>query len=224
MKLNIASTIAVAASFSTAAIGAPMSTATVEPATATHDLHTFTDEYGLTLLIDYGNTAYVGLELGLPGVDGIYAANGPQQTASGTDTWVDVHDGVEAVIDYAHPNHYTVYDSAHSPIATISYEPDTASAPESTAPPHYLMTFANGNGEVLLVDEAVDNAGILEAGIPGVDGVYMVPAGGFPVGEGTGLETWVDSADGIQVVLDRADPNHYTVYDASGSPIQTGGF
>ncbi|KAJ2862144.1 hypothetical protein GGI22_002271 [Coemansia erecta] len=216
MKFTLASTIALGAS---AAAEGLMPTATHSPA-ASHDLHTFTDAYGATLLIDYDNIAYVGLEMGIPGVDGLYAPNGPQQTASGTDTWVDVHNGMEAVIDYMHPNHYTVYDSAHSPVATISYEPQTAT-PASTAPAHYLMTFVNGNSEALLVDQAVDNAGIFAAGIPGVDGVYTVPAGGFPVGEGTGLETWVDSADGIQAVIDRANPNHYTVYDASGEPIET---
>ncbi|KAJ2551321.1 hypothetical protein EV175_003736 [Coemansia sp. RSA 1933] len=218
MKLNIA----LAASLVSTTLAAPMSTATYDvSATQTHDLHTFTDNYGATLLIDYANTAYVGLEMGIAGVDGLYAPGGPQQTASGIDTWVDVHEGVEAVIDYEHPNWYTVYDSAHNPIETISYAPQTATATESSAPSHYLMTFVNAQGDTLLVDAAVDNAGIYEAGIPGVDGVYTVPAGGFPVGQGQGLETWVDSADGIQAVIDRADPNHYTVYDNSGNPLET---
>ncbi|KAJ2655187.1 hypothetical protein IWW48_005680, partial [Coemansia sp. RSA 1200] len=94
--------------------------------------------------------------------------------------------------------------------------------PESTAPSHYLMTFVNDKGYQLLVDAGVEDVGILEAGIDGVDGVYTVPAGGFPHEDGeSGMETWIDSADGIKAVIDLANPNHYTVYDASDNPIQT---
>ncbi|KAJ2899684.1 hypothetical protein GGI21_000756 [Coemansia aciculifera] len=187
-----------------------------------HDLRTFTDDQGYTLLIDEANHELGGFIAGISGVDGIYNVN-DEQPQSGTDTWVDVHDGNYAVIDYEQPRYYTVYNSAGSPIATHSHAMPTAmpSGGYSSAPEHYLMTFVNQDSETLLIDQAVTNAAILEVGIEGVDGIYTVPKGGFPTGKETGTDTWVDSVDGIVAVIDNANPNVYTVYDTASNPIET---
>ncbi|KAJ2002608.1 hypothetical protein GGI04_003269 [Coemansia thaxteri] len=188
--------------------------------TEAHFLRTFTDQNGYTLLVDEANQELGGFIAGIPGVDGIYNVK-DEQPESGVDTWVDVHDGIYAVIDYEQPHYYTVYNSAGSPIETISHSyPTPTTNPYSTAPSHYLMTFVNQDGVTLLIDQAVTNAAIVEAGVTGVDGIYTVPAGGFPA-EGSGTDTWVDSADGFVAIVDRANPNYYTVYDESSSPIAT---
>ncbi|KAJ2093330.1 hypothetical protein GGI16_005814, partial [Coemansia sp. S142-1] len=204
--LTIASLLA-ASLVATAAPANPTST------TPSHYLHTFTDDNGYTLLIDEANHELGGFIAGITGIDGIYEAD-DVEPMSGTDTWVDVHDGDYVVIDYEHPRHYTVYDSAGSPIETIShaYTSPTSGGTYSTAPAHYLMTFVNQDKETLLIDQAVSNAAILQAGVVGVDGIYTIPAGGFPVGKETGTDTWVDSVDGIIAVIDNANPNYYTVY------------
>ncbi|KAJ2746894.1 hypothetical protein GGI20_000973 [Coemansia sp. BCRC 34301] len=204
---------------------ASLATAAPEYRTDTqpHYLRTFTDDQGYTLLIDEANEELGGFIAGITGVDGIYNAN-DAEPMSGTDTWVDVHDGIYAVIDYEHPRHYTVYDSAGSPIATYSHEakPTPSGGYSSSAPAHYLMTFVNKeDGATLLIDQAVTNAAILEVGVEGVDGIYTVPEGGFPVGKETGTDTWVDSVNGIVAVIDNANPNHYTVYDTARNPIET---
>ncbi|KAI9505334.1 hypothetical protein GGI25_003658 [Coemansia spiralis] len=188
-------------------------TATSEPA---HHLRTFTNNQGYTLLIDEANNELGGLIVGASGVDGIYNVD-EEQPASGIDTWVDIHDGVNVIIDYANPNDFTVYDSNSEPIDTISFEVTPISSPLS----HYLMAFVNDKSETLLVDEAVDDAAILEAGIDGIDGIYTVPPDGFPTGVASGIETWVDSADGIQAIVDLANPNYFTVFDESSNPIAT---
>ncbi|KAJ2486589.1 hypothetical protein IWW37_005567 [Coemansia sp. RSA 2050] len=185
-----------------------------------HYLHTFTDNQGYTLLIDEANHELGGLIAGMPGVDGIYNAD-DVEPMSGTDTWVDIHDGVYAVIDYEHPWHYTVYDSDGSAIETISQTYTPKDSSYSSAPTHYLMTFVNQDSETLLIDQAVTDAAILEVGEIGIDGIYTVPPGGFPVGKETGTDTWVDSVNGIVAIVDNANPNHYTVYDASSNPIET---
>ncbi|KAJ2696850.1 hypothetical protein H4218_004348 [Coemansia sp. IMI 209128] len=190
------------------------------PANPSHYLHTFTDNQGYTLLIDEANHELGGFIAGVTGVDGIYDAN-DVEPMSGTDTWVDIHDGVYAVIDYEHPRHYTVYDSDGSAIETVSQTNTPRASSYSTPPAHYLMTFVNQDSETLLIDQAVTNAAILEVGEVGIDGIYTVPAGGFPVGKETGTDTWVDSVDGIVAIIDNANPNHYTVYDASSNPIET---
>ncbi|KAJ2162964.1 hypothetical protein GGF46_000150 [Coemansia sp. RSA 552] len=183
-----------------------------------HNLRTFTNEDGYTLLIDEANAEVAGFLVGEKGVDGIYNAN-EAQPASGTQTWVDVKDGVNAVIDYGNPGHYTVYDSESSPIATVSQSLEDY----SSAPTHYLMTFVNKEYKAtVLIDQAITDAAILKAGKPVIDGIYTIPSGGVSAPpEVTGLQTWVDSADGYIAVIDGANPNAYTVYDESSSPIQT---
>ncbi|KAJ1832549.1 hypothetical protein LPJ63_003441 [Coemansia sp. RSA 2711] len=189
--------------------------------TAEHNLRTFTDANGYTLLIDYANTELGALLVGQAGIDGIYD-NGvsPTEAASGTDTWVDAHNGMQAVIDYAHPNHYTVYDSQGSAVETVSYE-YAASQPTEEAS-HYMMTFVNQDGYSLLVDQAVTDAAVLQVGQQGIDGIYTLPSGSsYEYATAPGTDTWVDSADGYVAVVDNMHPNHYTVYDSASSPIQT---
>ncbi|KAJ2163005.1 hypothetical protein GGF46_000191 [Coemansia sp. RSA 552] len=196
----------------------PSNTDDCESVDGEHNLRTFTNEDGYTVLIDEANTELAGFLMGEKGADGIYNAN-EAQPASGTQTWVDVEDGVNAVIDYANPGHYTVYDSESSPIATVSQSLEEY----SSAPTHYLMTFVNEEySATLLVDQAVTDAAILEVGKPGIDGIYTIPSGGVSAHpEATGTQTWVDSADGYVAVIDNANPNVFTVYDESSSPIQT---
>ncbi|KAJ2783290.1 hypothetical protein H4R18_001809 [Coemansia javaensis] len=186
-----------------------------------HYLRTFTDGEGHTVLIDEANSELAGVLVGQTGVDGIYHA-GEGEAASGTGTWVDVHDGAKAIVDYAHPNYYTVYDAAGSPIATVSHSYERPTG--SSVPPHYLMTFVNSaESATLLVDQAVSNAAILEMGVSGVDGIYTVPPGGFSADSdcSTGMQTWVDANDGLVAIIDNANPNLYTIYDASSSPVYT---
>ncbi|KAJ2057203.1 hypothetical protein GGI17_005778 [Coemansia sp. S146] len=218
MKTSLTIVSLLAASLVTAAPANPTATSTPP----SHHLHTFTDNNGYTLLIDEANYELGGFIAGVTGVDGIYDAD-DVEPMSGTDTWVDVHDGIYAVIDYEHPRHYTVYDSAGSPIETIShaYTSPASGGVHSTAPAHYLMTFVNQDKETLLIDQAVSTAAILQVGVVGVDGIYTIPAGGFPVGKETGTDTWVDSVNGIVAVIDNANPNYYTIYDASSNPIET---
>ncbi|KAJ2825972.1 hypothetical protein IWW50_002598 [Coemansia erecta] len=203
--------------FASLATSAPIMSTSSEPE---HYLRTFTNEDGYTLLIDEANTELGGLEVGVPGVDGIYnnnfAAGG---SAEGTHTWADVHDGVNAVIDYANPNFYTVYDSQSNPIETVSYSYDPTKPTDEAS--HYLMTFVNQNSVTLLVDMAVSDAAILEVGESGIDGIYTVPPGGMPTNVASGTDTWVDSADGYVAIIDNAQPNHYTVYDSESNPIET---
>ncbi|KAJ2844774.1 hypothetical protein IWW36_005050 [Coemansia brasiliensis] len=191
-----------------------------------HFLRTMTNNEGYTLLIDEANTELGAFIAGVSGIDGIY--NNDEQEANsslGTDTWVDVHDGVYAVIDYGHPNHYTVYDSASNPIETISYSMDqdseSDSNEESNEISHYMMTFVNQDGATLLVDQAVSDAAVLEMGISGVDGIYTIPSSYESADLPSGTDTWVDSANGYIAVIDYAHPNHYTVYDMESSPIHT---
>ncbi|KAJ1959273.1 hypothetical protein GGI12_004419 [Dipsacomyces acuminosporus] len=201
-------------------------TPTQAHADPTHHLRTMTDGNGYTLLVDDANAEYGGFIIGKKGVDGIYNVN-EQKPHTATETWVDIHDGIKAVIDQEHPNHYTVYNSANSPVQTISYPaPWTSTRGDgystSSAPSHYLMTFVNQKSETLLVDQAAKNAGILQVGVDGVDGIYTAPPAGIPA-KHTGTDTWVDSADGIIAVVDNQNPNLYTVYDASWNPIETVG-
>ncbi|KAI8321079.1 hypothetical protein GQ54DRAFT_195800 [Martensiomyces pterosporus] len=189
-----------------------------------HYLRTMTNGNGYTLLVDDANNDLGGFIAGQTGVDGIY---NDREVAPepGTVTWVDIHNGIKAVVDLEHRNFFTVYDSTDCPIKTISHPLPTKTQggyATSTPPPHYLMTFVNQKGHTLLVDQAVDNAGILEVGTPGVDGIYTVAPGRIPA-KATGTDTWVDSADGIIAVMDNQNPNYYTVYDASWNPIETVG-
>ncbi|KAJ1731359.1 hypothetical protein LPJ61_002573 [Coemansia biformis] len=185
-----------------------------------HNLRTFTNKNDYTLLIDYANDDLAGFLIGIPGVDGIYDAN-DAASGSGIDTWVDVHDGIKAVIDYAHPNYYTIYNSDGSPLTTISRPYESHTATPSSEPAHYLMTFVNpANSATLLIDQAQPSAAILEAGIAGIDGIYTVPPGGFSAA-GTGIETWVDSADELVAIIDQANPNQYTVYNFNSEPVAT---
>ncbi|KAJ2229504.1 hypothetical protein EV180_001470 [Coemansia sp. RSA 518] len=212
MKSTIATVL-----FASLAAAAPISPTSSEPE---HNLRTFTNQDGYSLLIDEANTELGGLEVGIPGIDGIYNNNfAPTESAQGTDTWVDVHDGVQAVIDYAHPNFYTVYDSQSNPIETVSFSYPESQPTEDAN--HYMMTFVNQDGVTLLIDQAVSNAAILEVGQQGIDGIYTVPPGGMPTETASGTDTWVDSVNGYVAVIDYAHPNHYTVYDSESSPIQT---
>ncbi|KAJ2474733.1 hypothetical protein IWW56_005741 [Coemansia sp. RSA 2131] len=203
--------------FASLAAAAPVNPTSSAPE---HNLRTFTNQDGYTLLIDEANTELGGLEVGVPGIDGIYNNNfAPTGSAQGTDTWVDVHDGVQAVIDYAHPNFYTVYDSQSSPIETVSFSYPESQPTEDAS--HYMMTFVNQEGVTLLIDQAVSNAAILEVGQEGIDGIYTVPPEGVPTETASGTDTWIDSVNGYIAVIDYAHPNHYTVYDSESSPIQT---
>ncbi|KAJ1740020.1 hypothetical protein LPJ79_003105 [Coemansia sp. RSA 1821] len=210
--------LAMPAQFSTPPSEQP--SATTPP--AEHFLRTMTNNEGYTMLIDEANTELGAFIAGMSGVDGIY--NNDEQEANsslGTDTWVDVHDGVYAVIDYGNPNHYTVYDSASNPIETISYSMDQESDSDSDEESHYMMTFVNQDGATLLVDQAVTDAAVLEMGISGVDGIYTIPPSYESAELPSRTDTWVDSANGYIAVIDYAHPNHYTVYDMESSPIHT---
>ncbi|KAJ2839827.1 hypothetical protein FBU31_000618 [Coemansia sp. 'formosensis'] len=226
MKTSLTFACLLAASLATAAparhTATATATATASSTPPSHYLHTLTDNLGYTLLIDDANHDLGGFIAGITGVDGIYGAK-DIEPMSGTDTWVDIHNGEYAVIDYEHPRFYTVYDSDGSPIKTVShsYTAPTPGNSYSTAPSHYLMTFVNQDSQTLLIDQAVTNAAILEVGVEGIDGIYTIPAGGFPVGKETGTDTWVDSVDGIVAIIDNSNPNLYTVYDASSNPIET---
>ncbi|KAJ2714478.1 hypothetical protein H4R19_001708 [Coemansia spiralis] len=209
-----------AASPSRPASSAPTPTPTRVANTEHHHLRTFTNKDSYTVLVDDANDDLGGFLMGIPGIDGIYGVD-EIQTASGMDTWVDVEDGIKAVIDYAHPNYYTVFNSDGSPLTTISRPVAQPTSTPATHPPHYLMTFVNpANSATLLIDQAQSNAGILEAGIMGVDGIYTVPPGGYTA-SGTGTETWIDSADELVAIIDEAHPNMYTVYDFSSQPVAT---
>ncbi|KAJ2721165.1 hypothetical protein GGI07_004147 [Coemansia sp. Benny D115] len=192
-----------------------------------HDLRTYTDEKGYTLLIDNQNNEYAGIDAGISGVDGIYNAGEqyPVTKTSGVDMWQDVHNGYKFAYDYANPERIVIYDPDNKPIWT---QTQSQAQPHSTPPAtrtsadteHKIMKFENNDGIVLLVDPAQPNVGILEGAGSGIDGIYS--ANGYYAGsKTTGIDTWVDSADGIQAVIDYANPNHYTVYDSNNSPIQT---
>ncbi|KAJ2454621.1 hypothetical protein EV183_001369 [Coemansia sp. RSA 2336] len=207
--------------FSATILSSEYSAASTPP--AEHFLRTMTNNEGYTLLIDEANTELGAFIAGMSGVDGIYDNDEQEANSSlGTDTWVDVHDGVYAVIDYGNPNHYTVYDSASNPIETISYSMDQESD-SSDEKSHYMMTFVNQDGATLLVDQAVSDAAVLEMGVSGVDGIYTIPPSYESADLPTRTDTWVDSADGYIAVIDYAHPNHYTVYDMESSPIHTVG-
>ncbi|KAJ2460195.1 hypothetical protein GGF42_000998 [Coemansia sp. RSA 2424] len=85
----------------------------------THQLRTFTNQDSHTVVVDYADLGIALVEDGVIGVDGFYYASNAV-SRSGTDTWVNDLDGYKAIIDNAHPNHYTVYDSSDQPIQTIS--------------------------------------------------------------------------------------------------------
>ncbi|KAJ2806496.1 hypothetical protein H4R20_001663 [Coemansia guatemalensis] len=201
---------------------APLSSEPYQTTIDEHYLRTFTNGDGYSLLVDEANTELGGLIVGQSGVDGIYNAN-EGESGSGTDTWVDVHDGVYAVIDNGNPNHYTVYDSQSSPIATVSQSPGKPTNEPSKAS-HYMMTFVNeADSATLLIDQAVTDAAILEVGHSGIDGIYTIPPGGIPTptATATGTDTWVDSANGYVAVIDNGNPNVFTVYDIASNPIHT---
>ncbi|KAJ1853019.1 hypothetical protein LPJ73_002722 [Coemansia sp. RSA 2703] len=191
-----------------------------------HDLHTFTNSNGYTLLYDLDNTYYGGFIAGVAGVDGIYK-NGQgidYGTETGTDTWFDVNDGYRFEIDKSNPEYIVVYDPSGNPVATQTEEQNTY---QSTPPPtttteatHYLMTLVNQDSQTLLVDAGVNDAAILQGWGTGVDGVYTIGTESIP-SVGSETETWVDSADGYVVILDEANPNAFTVYDESSNPILT---
>ncbi|KAJ2614857.1 hypothetical protein H4S08_001509 [Coemansia sp. RSA 1365] len=204
------------------AMAAPLSSEHYTSTTEEHYLRTFTNVEGYTMLIDEANTELGGLIVGESGIDGIYNA-ADAEPASGIDTWVDVHDGVNAVIDYKNPNFYTVYNSNSIPIATVSQSLDHHTDKPTAEVSHYMMTFVNeANSATLLIDQAVTNAAILEVGKSGVDGIYTIPPGGVPSNaEATGTATWVDSADGYVAVIDNAKPTLFTVYDTASNPIHT---
>ncbi|KAJ1825803.1 hypothetical protein LPJ56_002497 [Coemansia sp. RSA 2599] len=83
-----------------------------------HHLRTFTNQLSETILIDYAVTDMAVVQFGNEGI--YHAEEAPDSVdITRTDTWVNDLDGVKAVIDYAHPNHYTVYDMSDNPIATI---------------------------------------------------------------------------------------------------------
>ncbi|KAJ2776884.1 hypothetical protein GGI15_004696 [Coemansia interrupta] len=189
-----------------------------------HDLRTFTNDMGYTLLYDLGNPYYAGFEAGIVGVDGIYNVDGLDYgTETGTDTWVDVNDGYRFEIDKSNPSYIVVYDPSGNPVATQTEEQNTYESMPPTATfeaSHYLMTLVNQDGETLLVDAAQDHAAILQGWSTGVDGVYTVGTESIPP-IGSETDTWVDTADGIVVIVDEANPNAYTVYDESSNPILT---
>ncbi|KAJ1881941.1 hypothetical protein LPJ57_001278 [Coemansia sp. RSA 486] len=110
--------------------GTPVATLTeptpsvYEDDTVEHHLRTFTNQLSQTVLIDYAVSDMAVVMLGNEGfedADGIYNADEVPGSVdvSRTDTWVNDLDGVKAVIDYAHPEHYTVYDMSDNPIATV---------------------------------------------------------------------------------------------------------
>ncbi|KAJ1955726.1 hypothetical protein EC988_001727, partial [Linderina pennispora] len=184
------------------------------PTHPTHHLRTMTDGEGETLLIDEANENLGVFIAGYDGIDGIYDKHNVD-TASGTMTWADIHDGVYAVIDLAHPNHHTVFNSAGSPIETVSYA--LSSAPYKTEPTHHLRTFTNHKSETLLIDYAVTDAAVLEIGVEGIDGIYDAD----DAEPHSGTDTWVNDYDGVMAVIDYAHPNFYTVFDTDGKPIET---
>ncbi|KAJ1935212.1 hypothetical protein FBU59_005460 [Linderina macrospora] len=184
------------------------------PAHTTHHLRTMTDGEGQTVLIDEANANLGVFIAGYDGIDGIYDKH-YEEPASGTMTWVDIHDGVHAVIDLAHPNHYTVYNSAGSPIETESYP--LSSAPYQTEVTHHLRTFTNQNCQTVLIDYAVTDAAVIEIGKVGVDGIYYADE----ARPHSGTDTWVNDYDGVVAVIDNEHPNYFTVYDTAHNPIET---
>ncbi|KAJ1719493.1 hypothetical protein LPJ53_005755 [Coemansia erecta] len=237
MKTSFAATAILAASLASAAPAGysttsvpgysttPVAEYTTTASQSEHDLRTFTNDMGYTLLYDLGNPYYAGLVAGVVGVDGIYRNDGfDYGTETGTDTWVDVNDGYRFEVDKSNPTYIVVYDSNGNPVATQTEEQNTyKSTPPPTSTPeasHYLMTLVNQDGETLLVDAGLDDAAILQGWGSGIDGVYTVGSESIPP-VGSETETWVDTADGIVVIVDEANPNAYTVYDESSNPILT---
>ncbi|KAJ1643736.1 hypothetical protein J3B02_003400 [Coemansia erecta] len=191
--------------------------ATTTPSTSiSHELHTFTNAEQDKFIIDYG-VPNIGVYIeGSDGIDGIYSRYpkpNPCQTHE-IHTWED-DQGLGAVVDYADPYHYTVYQSG-SAIVTVDLPTPSEYAEESDAE-HHLRTFTNQLSETILIDYAVTDMGVVEFGDEGIYNIDEIPDS-LDIAR---TDTWVNDQDGVKAVIDYAHASQYTVYDMSDNPIAT---